>query len=57
MELGAIERETKRFRDIRDKTERDLEECRRRGVGLEDVREIQFYKDTMNVKLSTQHEL
>lgn len=39
-ELAAIERETKRFRDIRDKTERDLEECRKRGVALEDVNSI-----------------
>lgn len=53
MELGAIERETKRFRDIRDKTERDLEECRRRGVGLEDVSE--FTVKSMILKLSTQH--
>lgn len=36
-ELGAIERETKRYRDIRANTERDLEECRKRGVTLEDV--------------------
>lgn len=36
-ELGAIERETKRYRDIRASTERDLEECRKRGVALEDV--------------------
>jgi kinesin family member 18/19 len=42
IELGAIERETKRFRDIRDKTERDLEECRKRGVALEDVNSINF---------------
>lgn len=36
-ELGAIERETKRYRDIRASTEKDLEECRNRGVALEDV--------------------
>lgn len=36
-ELGAIERETKRYRDIRANTEKDLEECRKRGVALEDV--------------------
>lgn len=36
-ELGAIERETKRYRDIRTNTEKDLEECRKRGVALEDV--------------------
>ncbi len=36
-ELAAIERETKRYRDIRAQTERDLEECRKRGVALEDV--------------------
>jgi kinesin family protein 18/19 len=37
-ELAAIERETKRYRDIRTNTEKDLEECRKRGVSLEDVR-------------------
>lgn len=36
-ELGAIERETKRYRDIRANTEKELEECRKRGVALEDV--------------------
>jgi kinesin family member 18/19 len=36
-ELGAIERETKRYRDIRASTEKELEDCRRRGVALEDV--------------------
>lgn len=36
-ELGAIERETKRYRDIRATTEKELEDCRRRGVALEDV--------------------
>ena len=36
-ELGGIERETKRYRDIRSSTERELEECRKRGVSLEDV--------------------
>lgn len=36
-ELAAIERETKRYRDIRAQTEKDLEECRKRGVALEDV--------------------
>ncbi|CAO1436451.1 unnamed protein product [Diamesa hyperborea] len=35
-ELGGIERETKRYRDIRSSTERELEECRKRGVSLED---------------------
>jgi kinesin family protein 18/19 len=37
-ELAAIERETKRYRDIRANTEKDLEECRKRGVQLEDVK-------------------
>lgn len=43
-ELGAIERETKRYRDIRANTEKELEECRKRGVALEDVNvtQIQF---------------
>lgn len=36
-ELGAIERETKRYRDIRASTEKELEDCRKRGVALEDV--------------------
>lgn len=36
-ELAAIERETKRYRDIRINTERELEDCRKRGVALEDV--------------------
>lgn len=36
-ELGAIERETKRYREIRTSTEKDLEGCRKRGVALEDV--------------------
>lgn len=36
-ELGAIERETKRYRDIRLNTEKELEDCRTRGVALEDV--------------------
>ncbi|CAG9807399.1 unnamed protein product [Chironomus riparius] len=35
-ELAAIERETKRYRDIRITTERELEDCRKRGVALED---------------------
>lgn len=39
-ELGGIERETKRYRDIRSSTERELEECRKRGVSLEDVSEL-----------------
>lgn len=45
-ELAAIERETKRYRDIRANTETELEECRKRGVSLEDVGEIfnLFYK-------------
>lgn len=37
-ELAAIERETKRYRDIRASTEKELEDCRNRGVSLEDVR-------------------
>ena len=36
-ELAAIERETKRYRDIRSSTEKELEDCRKRGVALEDV--------------------
>lgn len=37
-ELGAIERETKRYRDIRASSERELEDCRNRGVAFEDVK-------------------
>lgn len=36
-ELSAIEKEVKRYREIRVTTENDLEECRKRGVALEDV--------------------
>lgn len=46
-ELAAIERETKRYRDIRASTEKELEDCRKRGVSLEDVKLnffIQFVK-------------
>lgn len=35
-ELAAIEREAKRYREIRAATERDLELCRKKGVALED---------------------
>lgn len=35
-ELAAIEREAKRYREIRTATERDLELCRTKGVALED---------------------
>lgn len=35
-ELAAIEREAKRYREIREATERDLEQCRTKGVALED---------------------
>lgn len=42
-ELAAIERETKRYRDIRATTEKELEDCRKRGVALEDVRKIIFH--------------
>lgn len=35
-ELAAIEREAKRYREIREATERDLELCRKKGVALED---------------------
>lgn len=36
-ELSAIERETKRYNDIKIATEKDLEQCREKGVALEDV--------------------
>lgn len=35
-ELSAIEREAKRYKDIREATEHDLELCRKKGVTLED---------------------
>lgn len=35
-ELAAIEREGKRYREIREQTEKDLELCRQKGVALED---------------------
>jgi kinesin family member 18/19 len=35
-ELSAIEKETKRYREIRASTEKDLELCRQKGVALED---------------------
>lgn len=35
-ELAAIEREAKRYKEIRESTERDLELCRKKGVALED---------------------
>lgn len=41
-ELAAIERETKRYRDIRSATEKELEDCRKRGVALEDVSFLKF---------------
>lgn len=35
-ELAAIEREAKRYKEIREHTEKDLELCRQKGVALED---------------------
>ncbi|XP_055550536.1 kinesin-like protein KIF19 [Wyeomyia smithii] len=35
-ELSAIEKEVKRFNEIRASTEHELEECRKKGVALED---------------------
>lgn len=35
-ELAAIEREAKRYKEIRENTEKDLELCRKKGVDLED---------------------
>lgn len=35
-ELAAIEREAKRYKEIRENTEKDLELCRQKGVALED---------------------
>lgn len=36
-ELAAIERETKRYQEVKAATEKDLELCRQKGVALEDV--------------------
>ncbi|XP_055384930.1 kinesin-like protein KIF19 [Condylostylus longicornis] len=35
-ELAAIEKETRRYREIRERTEQELELCRQKGVQLED---------------------
>lgn len=35
-ELAAIEREARRYKEIREQTEKDLESCRQKGVALED---------------------
>ncbi|XP_037027783.1 kinesin-like protein KIF19 isoform X2 [Bradysia coprophila] len=35
-ELAAIERESKRYKQVRESTEQDLEVCRKKGVALED---------------------
>ncbi|XP_068153366.1 kinesin-like protein KIF19 [Drosophila tropicalis] len=35
-ELAAIEKETRRYKEIREKTENELEQCRQKGVKLED---------------------
>lgn len=40
MELSAIERETKRYTEVKATTEKDLESCRQKGVALEDVSNI-----------------
>lgn len=39
-ELMAIEKETKRYKDLRERTENELEICRQKGVRLEDVKII-----------------
>lgn len=36
-ELAAIEKETRRYKEIRERTEQELELCRQKGVQLEDV--------------------
>lgn len=36
-ELQGIEKETRRYKEIREQTERELEETRQRGIALEDV--------------------
>ncbi|XP_050745494.1 kinesin-like protein KIF19 isoform X3 [Drosophila biarmipes] len=35
-ELAAIEKETRRYKEIRERTEHELEQCRQKGVKLED---------------------
>lgn len=36
-ELQGIEKETRRYKEIREQTERELEDTRQRGIALEDV--------------------
>lgn len=36
-ELQGIDKETRRYKEIREATEKDLEDCRQRGIALEDV--------------------
>lgn len=36
-ELAAIEKETRRYKEVRERTEDELEMCRQKGVQLEDV--------------------
>lgn len=36
-ELAAIEKESRRYKEIRERTEQELELCRQKGVQLEDV--------------------
>lgn len=36
-ELQGIEKETRRYKEIREQTEQELEETRQRGIALEDV--------------------
>lgn len=39
-ELQGIEKETRRYKEIREQTERELEETRQRGIALEDVSHV-----------------
>lgn len=41
-ELAAIDKENRRYKEIREATERELEETRQRGIALEDVGKM-FY--------------
>lgn len=41
-ELQGIEKETRRYKEIREQTERELEETRQRGIALEDVSLVNY---------------
>lgn len=42
--MAAIEKENRRYKEIRERTEQELEMCRQKGVKLEDVSTIIYFK-------------